>query len=105
VPDLAEISTLIPQHFPSATLIERQSLETERGRTIVLRHERIPGRPKSLKIDPEVARVLTLVDGKRTVSEIAALLRANTSAKPADDIVRAFSGYFEQGLLSWQRST
>lgn len=104
VPDLAEIPALVPQHFPGATLIERQSLETARRRTVVLRHERIPGRPKNLELGPEAAQIVALVDGKRTVSEIAALLRTNGSAQPADEIVRAFTRYFEQGLIGWRRN-
>jgi SAM-dependent methyltransferase len=103
-PDLADIPALVPEHFPGATLIERQSLETGRRRTVLLRHERIPGRPKNLELSPEAAQIMALVDGKRTVSEIAALLQTNGSAQPPDEIIRAFTRYFEEGLIGWRRS-
>jgi hypothetical protein len=43
-----------------------------------------------------------LVDGKRTVDQIADLFNRDTTPLPKDEILRAFSHYFEQGLLSWR---
>lgn len=105
MPDTAEVPALVPQHFPGATLIQRQRLGAEQPRTMLLRHERIPGRPKSLKIGPDAARALVLVDGRKTVRDIAALLASETPAQPAEETVRAFERYFEQGLLSWRRTS
>jgi hypothetical protein len=56
----------------------------------------------SLEISSDTARVMTLVDGNRTVDEIAGLFNRDATPVPKDEIVRAFSQYFEQGLLDWR---
>ena len=55
----------------------------------------------SLEISSDAARVMMLVDGNRTVDEIADLFNRDATPVPKDEIVRAFSQYFEQGLLNW----
>jgi SAM-dependent methyltransferase/uncharacterized protein YbaR (Trm112 family) len=97
-----ELPEVIPKHFPGASLIQRQSLDAARTCTTLLRHEAISGRIRSSEISPETARVMTLVDGKRTVSEIAKLLGQETPALPADEVISAIAHYFEQGLLTWR---
>jgi SAM-dependent methyltransferase len=98
----AELAALVPYHFPGANLIRRQSLGAEQTRTIVLRHERIPGRVESAEIGGDAARIVALVDGKRTVRDIADLLERQAPAQPAEETLRAFARYFEQGLLGWR---
>jgi SAM-dependent methyltransferase len=101
-PNPAEIAEIVPQHFPGANLIQRQNLEAKQTRVTILRYDGVPGRTISLEITSDTARVLTLVDGKRTVDQIAGLFNRDATLLPRDEIFRAFSQYFEQGLLSWR---
>ena len=103
----AEIAEIVPRHFPGANLIhrhnlERQNLEAEQTPITILRHDGVPGRTMSLEITGDTARVLTLVDGEKTVDQIADLFNRDAMLLPKDEIFRAFSHYFEQGLLSWR---
>ena len=45
---------------------------------------------------------MMLVDGNRMVDEIAGLFNRDAPLVPKAEIVRAFSQYFEQGLLDWR---
>jgi SAM-dependent methyltransferase/uncharacterized protein YbaR (Trm112 family) len=101
-PSAAELSEIIPQHFPGANLVQRRSLGSEQMRSTVLRYERIPGRAESSEIDDDTVEVMALVDGKRTVREIADLLKRKVPDKPTEETVRVFARYFSQGLLSWR---
>ena len=101
-PDAAEFPLTVPQHFPGANLVHRQKLEDEQTRTTILRHDGVPGRTISFEISSDIARVMMLVDGNRTVDEIASLFNHDATSVPKDEIVRAFSQYFEQGLLNWR---
>jgi SAM-dependent methyltransferase len=101
-PNPAEIAEIVPQHFPGANLIQRQNLEAKQSRVTILRYDGVPGRTISLEITSDTARVMTLVDGKRTVDQIAGLFNRDATLLPRDEIFRAFSQYFEQGLLSWR---
>jgi hypothetical protein len=102
LPPPAELPQLIPLHYPGATLVERRRLAAEVTRTMTFRHERMPGRVQSVEIGGEAARILALVDGKRTVSEIAELLGRETPALSSEDVLDAFGSYFQQGLLGWR---
>jgi hypothetical protein len=88
--------------LPGANLIHRQNLEAEQTRVTILRHDGVPGRTMSLEITGDTARVMMLVDGKRTVEQIADLFNRDATPLPKDEILGAFSHYFEQGLLSWR---
>lgn len=101
-PVWGELSKMIPQHFPGANLIHRQRLGTEHPPTILLRHERIPGRMESLNIGSNAAQAMALVDGKRTVQEIADSLKQRMPTQPVEETIRAFERYFNQGLLTWR---
>jgi SAM-dependent methyltransferase len=101
-PNAAEIPEIVPQHFPGANLVHRQKLEKEQTSITILRHDGIAGGTMSLEISSDTARVMTLVDGNRTVDEIAGLFNRDATPVPKDEIVRAFSQYFEQGLLDWR---
>ncbi len=110
-PNAVEIPQIVPQHFPGANLIQRQNLErrnlegqnleAEQTPITILRHDGVPGRTISLEITGDTARVMTLVDGKRTVDQIADLFNQHPTPLPKNEIFGAFSQYFEQGLLSW----
>jgi SAM-dependent methyltransferase len=102
VPGPDQLADLVPQHFPRAQLIERQSLGAERTLSILLRHEELPGRPKSQELGGDAARALALVDGEKTVGEIAGLLERELPGKSADETVRLFVQFFQQGLLYWK---
>jgi SAM-dependent methyltransferase len=97
-----ELPQVIPDHFPGAHLIHQQRLGPAGTRMVILRRERIRGRVESVDIDDDMAQILTLVDGKRTVTEIAALLQQRHGPIPAAQIFQAFSRYFEQNILSWR---
>ena len=106
-PNAAEIPQIVPQHFPGANLICRYNLdghdlEVKQVPIAILRHDGVPGRTISLEITGDTARVMMLVDGKRTVDEIADLFNQDATPLPKDEIFGAFSHYFEQGLLSWR---
>ncbi len=101
-PDAAEIPGIVPHHFPGAQLIQRQRLGADATPTIVLRHERIPFRVQSVDISNETARLIALVDGKRTVAEIAEMFNREMPDVSVDDIVRVFLHYFEERLLNWR---
>jgi len=100
-PSPAELPGLVPRHFPGANLISRQSLGAEQTRTNLLRHEPLPGRAESIEIGSDTARVLALVDGKKTVQEIADLLKEAEPPQPVEETMRAFARYFDRRLLSW----
>jgi SAM-dependent methyltransferase len=101
LPTPDELPRLIPDHFPGAHLIHQQRLGASQGRMLILRRERIRGRVESVEIDDNMAHILTLVDGKKTVAEIAALV-SQRQALPVSHIVQAFSRYFERKILSWR---
>jgi len=102
MPDPAALARIVPQHFPGASLVQQHDLGIERARTILLRHERLHGRVENLEIGSDTARIIALVDGKRTVGEIASLLKQRNPAQSSDQIIRAFIRYFDQGVLSWR---
>lgn len=46
-----------------------------------------------------------LVDGKRTVSDIAELLNRRKPPHPVEETLSAFARFFEKGLLDWRENT
>jgi SAM-dependent methyltransferase len=96
-----EIREAVPRHFPGARLVHR--LEAIEKNSIILYHDRIPGRAENWNIGDRAARMIALVDGKRTVSEIADLLNRRKPPQPIDETFRAFDRFFNQGLLDWRR--
>jgi SAM-dependent methyltransferase/uncharacterized protein YbaR (Trm112 family) len=99
-PTEAELLDVVPQFFPRANLIQRQNLGTDQGQTLVLRQERIPGRAESVEIDSGTAQIIALVNGKRTVREIADLLEQSMPSRHREEALGAFARYFAQGLLA-----
>jgi len=99
-PDAVALSATIPQHFPGAQLIERRGFGPEAKRTILLRHEGVPGRPQSIEVGDEAPRLLALVDGRTTVGEIADRIAAEKPSQSVEQTLRAFAHYFRQGLLT-----
>jgi hypothetical protein len=45
---------------------------------------------------------MRFVDGKRTVQEIADLIKQDAPDQPVEQTIHAFGRYFSQGLLSWR---
>jgi SAM-dependent methyltransferase len=97
----AQFVKLIPRHNPSASLVRHQSLGTDRKLTMALRFERFPGKMERVGIGAQDFQILELVDGKRTVLDIADLLGQKPHNHATADIVSAFRQYFEQDLLLW----
>jgi SAM-dependent methyltransferase len=102
IPGPAELPQIVPRHFPGAQLIQRERLGGDETRTTVLRHERFPSRVQSVDISSETARLIALVDGKRTVAEITEIFQREIPGLSTSDMMRAFTQYFEQGLLNWR---
>jgi len=102
-PARTEIASVIPKHFPSATLIERRSLDTDQKRVTVLRREPIPGRSESTQIGNQAARILALVDGSRTVQDIANLI-AEQESQPVEETFGAFEDFFRREMLTWRKA-
>lgn len=100
MPTPAELPQIIPSHFPGATLITRKSVTAQHKNTIHLRLERPPGIVENMEIDSDTAQIIALVDGKRTILEIAALSKQSQTA-PVEEIILAFERYFQAGLLRW----
>lgn len=101
-PAPSELAGIVPVHFPGATLIHRQGLGAHATDTKIFRHEGIPGRVNSVQIGGDDARIVALVDGKRTVKDIADLLKRETPALPQDAVHRALERFFQQQLLTWR---
>jgi SAM-dependent methyltransferase len=99
-PGREQIGEVVPQHFPGTLLIHH--LEAAEENSIVLEHDRIPGRAENWKIGLRAARMITLVDGKRTVSEIADLLNRRKPPQPVDKTLSIFAQFFAHGLLDWR---
>ena len=95
-----EVAPIVPRHFPGAHLAH--SLATGEQGKISFRHERVPGRGESWQIGGRAARILTLVDGKRSVRDIAELLSRRDPPHPVEETLRVVARFFAQGLLSWQ---
>ena len=101
LPEPTRIPALVPQHYAGATLVYRQSLGPQHTGSIVVRHERLPGNAENLQVGNDAVPIVTLVDGKRTVEQIAEMLHAQEPTQTVEETVRAFARYFEQGLLDW----
>ena len=95
-----EIWQMVPQHFPGAHLVHR--VEAAEKTSISLKHDRIPGRTETWKLDGKAARIIAFVDGRRTVGEIADLLNRRKPPHSTDETLRAFARFFNQGLLDWR---
>ncbi len=98
-PPAAALREIVPVHFPGARLIHR--LEATDG-GIAFRHERAPGRAEEWTVGVRAARMLSLVDGKRTVGEIAHRLHRQDPAQPIEELIAGFERFFGQGLLGWR---
>jgi SAM-dependent methyltransferase len=95
-----ELWETIPQHFPGARLVHR--LEAAEENCILLQHDRVPGRAESWRLGSRAARIMALVDGKRTVGEITDLLHRKQPPQSFDETLRAFDRFLKQGLLNWR---
>lgn len=92
-----ELCSIVPRHFPGARLIHRLDA-TETG-GILLQHDHIPGREESWELGGGAARMMMLVDGKRTIGEIADLLHRKRPNQAITGTLHAFDRFFKQGLL------
>jgi SAM-dependent methyltransferase len=99
MPSPQELPKIVPQHLPGASLVQR--LGELAAHRIAFHYEPVGGRGENLEIGRKAARILALVDGKRTTYEIAQLLSLRPQEQPIEETLRAFGRYFEQGILSW----
>ncbi|HET6183393.1 MAG TPA: methyltransferase domain-containing protein [Acetobacteraceae bacterium] len=102
VPPLPADSGLVPEHFPQAELIAVQGLGATDESRISFRTEPAPGRGESVAVGSAEARALMLVDGERTLAEIARLLGGEFPADVAGEAAAALTRYAARGLLRWR---
>jgi hypothetical protein len=102
-PEPGELAPIVPRHFPGAHLTH--PLEMAEQAKILFQHERVAGRGESWQIGGRAARILMLVDGKRTVGDIAELLNRRQPPQPVEETLRVFARFFENGLLNWRGNT
>ncbi|MGE3783926.1 MAG: hypothetical protein AB7H71_14435, partial [Alphaproteobacteria bacterium] len=98
-----DVAAVIPRHFPGAHITH--PLEAAEEATILFQHERVSGRSESWQIGGRAARALMLVDGKRTVGDIAELLSRRQPPHAREESLRDFARFFERGLLNWREDT
>lgn len=99
-PEPERLRGIIPQHFPGARLIQR--LDETAGDRVLLEHDRASGRLESWELGGRAARMMVLVDGTRTIGEIADLLHRRTPPQSSEDTLAAFARLFTQGVLGWR---
>ena len=99
-PGPEEIREIVPQHFPGARLVHNLAAGQKGG--LLFQHDRVPGRAENWKVNDRAAAVMGLVDGGRTVGEIADLLSRSEPPQTIDQTLRTFGRLFAQGLLSWR---
>lgn len=90
----------VPAHYAGAEFIQRRRLG-EAQSDVLFMHERIRGYPERFEIGLNTERALSLVDGSRTVGEIARLLSLPPEGFAIPGTLQAFQRYVEQGLISW----
>ena len=96
MPDAVDVATRVPRHFPGARLVHRLD---GGGDDVQLQHEHSPDRTETWELGGQAARMMVLVDGKRSVGAIADLLARRKPSLPVDETLRAFGRFFARGLL------
>jgi hypothetical protein len=97
-PPWTALRDLVPRHFPGAAIVERRGLGDDGASSTVFRHDGARGRPQSWDIGPDAARILALVDGKRTAGTLADQLERE-AGQTSEQTLRVLAGWIEQGLL------
>jgi hypothetical protein len=92
------VGNLVPRHFPGAAIVERRGLGTDVASSKVFRHDGVRGRSQSWEIGPDAARILALVDGKRTAGTLADQLERE-AGHPSEQTLRVLAKWMEGGLL------
>jgi SAM-dependent methyltransferase len=89
---------LVPRHFPGAAIVERRGLGDAGASSTIFRHDGARGRPQSWEIGPDAARILALVDGKRTAGTLADELERE-AGQTSEQTLRVLARWIEEGLL------
>ncbi len=97
-PPWTALRDLVPRHFPGAAIVERRGLGDGGASSRVFRHDGTRGRPQSWEIGPDAARILALVDGKRTAGTLADRLERE-AGQTSEQTLRVLAGWIELGLL------
>lgn len=95
----SELLDAIPEHHSGAAFILQQSLNGERSSRLLFRYERLPGRPETFDVAADAAHILELVDGHRSIREIARLATEADPPQSEDDALRALKRYVEQNVV------
>jgi hypothetical protein len=96
---IGDLLDAVPEHNPGAVLLRRQRLNGEKSSRVLLQYERFPGRNETFEITRDAARILELVDGRRTIREIVRLAEESAPASASSDTVRILASYLEQNVL------
>jgi len=99
----SELADAIPEHHNGAAFILQQSLNGERSSRLLFRYERLPGRTETFEVAGELAHILELVDGHRSIREIARLATQADPPQAEDDTIRALKRYIEQNVVRWRQ--
>ena len=98
-PRTGDLLDAVPEHNRGAVIIRRQRLDGEGSSRLLLQYEGFPGRNETFEINNDAARILDLVDGKRTVREIARLAQEFGPAYAANETARILANYLEMKVL------
>jgi hypothetical protein len=101
MPSIESVRDVVPQHFPDAQLVHR--LDAEPGFGFSFRHERVPGRAENWELGGRSVRAIMLVDGKRTVGQIAEILGRRQPPDPVEETIEGFARFFKRGLIRASR--
>ena len=102
MPMAGNLLDAVPEHNRGAVIVRRQRLDGEKSSRILLQYETFPGRNETFEINTDAARILELVDGKRTVREIARLAQEAEPAYAPSETALILAGYLERKVLKYR---
>jgi hypothetical protein len=97
-PPWTALRDVVPRHFSGAAIVERRGLGYDVSSSKVFRHDGVRGRSQSWEIGPDAARILALIDGKRTAGTLADQLERE-AGQPSEQILQTLAKWMEAGLL------
>ena len=104
MPATENVLDVIPEHNSGAVIIRRQRLDGGKASRLFFQYERFPGRSETLEISAQTAGILEIVDGRRTIREIARLLQEQDHNRAPTDTVSVLASYLERNVLKGRPS-
>jgi SAM-dependent methyltransferase len=102
-PEIEHLLDVIPEHNFAAAIIRRQRLGGEKASRLLFQYERFPGRSETLEVGRDVAEILEIVDGRKSIREIARLLEERQPDRAPGDTARVLANFLEQRVLKRRR--